>query len=820
MKEEDSFLEEKQNNVNDENQSRNSSFTEIDENGFDEADAINGRNYTVVDDNYFEDNKDQKIEAFMVNYNAINLEDANKPVNPDGIIPVNNDFMMAPLAHLNNISDNLGEYKERVEELFNRAGAIYALANKGTKDKKPVIIYLPNRDKFSRCTVDPDFIKQWAELYADFDALMDELTEKYPKNTPTGDLLDIILRDKQIMTNPKFNEYQALDPTYEPFVRSNFNTIPVNSFKTDKVDDKGNAIYEADDKKYKELSEKFPFIEMAQERVGFMQNRMIQHEAMRQSNTFTPKAYLEFVDAYKKHLLKQADYVNKIKKISPDDELIKDNYVFAENSNNGVKHGFVMNWQGERYGDPVKNQVRAQFDILDRGWPVDDVPLIQGLDGVIKGLDNIIESELNNDITAQVQNQAKKLKAELVNPIRLAKYSYIASPEVRDDILKGLKEPIGKYVEFMKPFLNGVEDSIAKIYDAAVNRGAKSFEIGSNPVTIMKDADGDELIGAFEYDDITANIDYMVNDLKAVELSYKGSNEFKAMKEALLDLKKYSDRMMTQGVADEENLSYNQKHLNRLKDLRTEIEKTLNATDAYLDHKKRDFIKDETRRDSAKKQKREQPRIRMSLKMRDKLLMMVDRINDYDMHINPKMKGIYDVENSVEAAKDRAWNKISDINKKYEDDKDMKMTSGEYRKNLLKMIYHYQETTSYNFKVNKNETNEEYAERISKVGTKELTNEDLKKEFNNASLIREAVEKEVKKYEEYKNDRSKEHYARIGMDKIGDFYKNVVKDAVKNMGDVSYKDINPTAKRHAKTSAYKNSLVSKPKAPENKGLKK
>ncbi|MBQ4233201.1 MAG: hypothetical protein II699_07960 [Lachnospiraceae bacterium] len=757
----------------------------------------NERKFTEVDMGFEDgDARENKINDILIKYNAI-----GEDIKPEEIRPLNVNIVSSTINQLNAVNDNYPEFADRIEELFLKAGAMFAAAS---SDKANTKSKLPADGTMTVTTRKLETIKEWAELLVDVDILIDDISEKYPVDTPSGALLDVIKKNMRVMTDPDFVDNMALDPRYEPYIRTNFLTIPVNKFKTDKVNEKNEPVFEKNDKKYEELSKKMPFIKMAEERVNFMQKKFIPFHMYRRSVNYGKKDYINYVIDYKKHLEEQSRYVDELRKISPDDELIKDNYVFVTNT---VNTGFVENWQTTRYGDIIKKDNKAQYDMLDRGWPVDDIGLLTDLKGYVDKAEDYANSQ---DATAQEKKIAREIMDSLREQLELVKVTYVPSPEVREELLKGFKAPIDKYVELSKSLSKFETITIGKRLDDAINREVKDFEIGNNPMTINKVGDYEEPV-AFSSGDIRDNIDIMYRDLKAVELSYKGSNQFKEMKEHLKALKDYAHRLMDQPMTDEEGLTPNQVRMKRLSELRGRISLVIDATDQYLEHKKRDFERDADRRDSAKKQKHEQPRIKMSLKLRDKLMMMSDRIDEYERYLNPDNQYIKDVEKHIGEARDRAWDKIYAISDAIAKDTKNEMTEGNYRRNISKMIVYYVQSTD-NYYERHNDTDAAYKERIEAVGG-ELTDKQIKSMMSGS--MRDAIDKEVEKYMAYKNGKSAD-YQKVSYNSIANLYKSVIK------GEVQARKAAETVsdKRHKATAGYKENLVSKKKPEQAAGPKK
>ena len=765
---------------------------------------LNKSNFTEVDRDFGENDRDSVVQTILVKYNAD--DDAKE------VIPLNHDVAFLPFVQIQAVADNYPEFKERIEELYGKALNYSAVA---VTLKDNIKEMSPNNIKLTSSTKNPDVIKEWAGLHADLELLLNEIAEEYPASseTPSAILLDTIRKSQQILLDPNYRKYQALDPNFEKYIRSNFLTIPYNSFKTDGVDNEGNPVFEMDDERYKALSEKLPFVDMAVERIEFMQKKMIQFQFIKERNSYGQKDYMNYVDDYKNHLLKQAEYADAIKKLTVDDKDIKDNRVFHKE----VNTLFGMNWKESRFGNPLKEDVVQQFAILDRGWSVEDIPVIIGLQDSYQKAKDIVEND-NAEITKEMKKEASKLLAVLEDPMERVSKAYIASPEARLDILKELKQPMEKYAEIVKPIRSGVVDPIVNLLDSAIKRNVKPFEVGRVPATIKEVKDEADSMGAFDYDDISTNIDYMVEDLKAVELRYKGSNQFKNMKEYLLDLQKYSDHLMKNGAADENELTPTEYRCNRMLELRIKLENVLQANEAYLEHKKRDFTRDNTRRDSEGKQKTEQPRIRMSLKMRDTLLMMIDRVNQYEQHVYPEKKYVAEAETHMEEARDRLWNRIQEVSKKIDDDKNNTMSEGDYRLSLARMMYYYHRTSSSYLKKRDNESDIDYKNRLEGTGAKEVSPEHVKNDLKSITPFVKVINAEVDKYVKYKNGQSDEPYKKVNMETIKNLYKQAVKDVKVNAVKEAEQKKSVDSRR-AQSSTYRDELVAKPKN-KNKGAKK
>jgi hypothetical protein len=73
-------------------------------------------------------------------------------------------------------------------------------------------------------------------------------------------------------------------------------------------------------------------------------------------------------------------------------------------------------------------------------------------------------------------------------------------------------------------------------------------------------------------------------------------------------------------------------HLRFIKGYYNKLAEIKDLTEAYLDYKGTQFVKETTRRDSEDKKKREQPRIKMALNLHNKLTFMTDRLEEIMKH--------------------------------------------------------------------------------------------------------------------------------------------------------------------------------------------
>ena len=538
-------------------------------------------------------------------------------------------------------------------------------------------------------------------------------------------LVNILRTTRDVIVGYKLDDINRLDPEFLNTITSTMATFPYNMFLQE------DGTFKPDDEKYEALMAKFPFIDQIEDRLDFMTKVYLPYITSKNAGNLTPASVAEFNKKYTDFQERQLGYFRKLSSLSQEDiNEISKLKAFNENVNKSLE-----NWTGVRFGKAVIRNANRAINLVDRGWPAEDINFFSDLLKMASELKGIKEDV---NATPQDKQQAEQILKDMQDSYIKMKTGYVTSPEMRDEILDNLAKPIQDYVSW-----KGQDSTITVSYIEAANRKCPLEELGRQ----LKVVDTKYIFNQEELSvkapagmnskQIKDNVDIMVKDLKAVEITL-GSGAFKDMKNALLDLQRFVNRDMMR-IAPREGQTVEQAYYQKMQELKRKINATKNATNAYFDKKQNDFNHDANRRDSARKQGVEQSRIKMALNLYDKLILMENRLAVYEF----EMKNYHfieeqpvvnenapeDVQNfqrtELPALKKNARDRLLDLALNAEKEASGALNRQEYEKAVAKMlIYNLQRKSGY-FNKSENESLEDYRRRIETLGTRELTNEEI-----------------------------------------------------------------------------------------------
>ncbi|MCR4715744.1 MAG: hypothetical protein K5656_01055 [Lachnospiraceae bacterium] len=681
-----------------------------------------------------------------------------------------------------------------------------------------------------------DFLLELDKKYTEIE---NRLKKSNKENTVAYRVIKLIHNHTKLVRDNNFALASSINPLYSSWFEASFVNFPGNKWI---VEENGQKKTIVDDKRLEEMLKSIPFLDQIEAKQKFFMEKTMPYAAKRATRPLERNEVVEYRKEYMLHLQEQDKYANDILRVKGSGEnintYIKENDTFAKNPS----QSFVDNWQGERFCKSTKTNCEKHLKYLDHGWPVEDFEFLNSYDE--------FQSTLTLSISASV-NDATKLKqlTALVDEITEAKKYidsvYIVSPEQRLAVIDKLNAPLKKYMAIEYP--NGAvnkEPMFSRIITKAANAKFEAQEIGQGPLRIIPShGDYDREFGGFDKDTVKANVDIMVKDLNSVELFYKGSNEFKRMKESLLELKEYVDNQYdsaTYANSNDERVKY---------DLMTKLVKVQDATTKYLDYKGVQFEQDKTRRDSAKKQKREQPRIKMALGLRDKLVFMMNNVEEIAIQDSIKepaiSKGEEKVERLIDDAITRCKDKIKKEGKlvkdlyanirdfKLPEDKeqqkkaldDYKKSVKEYKEHFLKMAIYYRDSLYSYLEPHPNESFDEFQARITKVGAVEYTRDDIGKvsrEYVGMATVYNNLKKEINDMEEAKKNGMIADSSILSIDVENNFKKledicNDLRVETNRKRKVMVNSYNEHVNgkkpmRYKATKEYKDKLISKPVA--------
>ena len=687
-------------------------------------------------------------------------------------------------------SDESASIREQME----KATILNAmLPNNGQGHSRLLMEGGTKNDKFF-CNSEADK-RQLVECMVDSAEFYRELEQKYDPKSPRGRFAKLLRRNQEFqMRNDHTDLMQTnFGQSYFTSYNATMMTFPSPLYEKGK-DENGKPVFEKDEKRYEEMLGRIPFLDQLEEQQEFFFDQYLPYAQKKEQGTLSAEDVKNFEGQYKEHLEKQEAYFNKIRSIPHTDKDIAENRTFIKND---IKTGFGINWQNERFGNLIMKDVEASREIMGRGWSAEDIALFQNMQMMESRLQALagVDAKSSANCTPEEREKAKKLLEGMAKPYERMKNAYVTSVDERNKLLNGMEETVKGYSELvighqqknLKKNDFYMPEPMQKCLTDAKNKKVEEFEIGREPEQLNK---------GFSLKEIGTNIKYLVEDLKAVEMTFGGSKEFKEMKESLLDLQRSAETNLKRGIEEPQVL----------KTLQDKMARTMQDTKKYLDHKEKQFEEDVNRRDSASKQKREQPRIRMALNMMDKLQFLSERTKAAEQVLNPEQ--VYmrkDLPKVKEAQKAKLQEKIGAEDGPLKEAKD----KSEYLKHVCKVMAYYERTKDSFYKRmtgNMEESFESFQKRVESAGDREFSGKELKEIGQRNGLINKILNEE--------NARWKENGGLSAEQRLSaeDIKKRVDAEIKKEAERIHEKNEQAKQKQSEKqTARYRKSLVSKPR---------
>lgn len=740
----------------------------------------------------------EKFDKYSARVDDV-LKQHKSPFNLQGVYGI--------VQFLKGAGENYPEHAEKMDELADEIVMKYAMMAGSSKQRE-----MQNgiaSDKTNDFITDPADKRELASLIIRTCDMMDDMKAECVPGSIEHRVLEYYSKEMDFMKSDDYKIALEGDSDYEAVMRSTFLTFPSPNFATGEMGQDGKPEFKPDLPRYEAFMKRIPFLDQAEERQNFAINKIVPYEKKRTEGTLSDEDVQNFRTDYIEHLNQQEAYFNTIRSVSSKDKDITDNRTFVKNT---VETGLVMNWQKNRFGDIIMNSVALEKNYLSKGWPVSDLTFLKDMERISDTLSSIKGG--NAEYTPEEKQKYEKIYHAMQKPLDRLKNSYVSSADDRKKLLEGIGGPLKEFVKLdhehrkkknYSPSRIIKEDSIHTLFDAAMSRQVTELEVGKGGAVIDIHHDMAQPHG-FDLDTIRKNVDYMMEDLKAVDPKWmKSSPAFAELKESLTQLQAFASIPESAYMLGE-GTPY-QKQQNMLNQFKSRMENVRKATETYLEYKGAQFDRDATRRDSKSKQKREQPRIRMALELHQKLSFMEDSIADimernrandpeklFETRKVPKMR---------EKAQLKINERLAVEEKKLSDPSTSK---GEYLRSLCTSLALYQQSKPSFYKRMGAEKFEDYKSRIENAGQTEFSDKEIKK-FQNVNGIGEKLRAESANF-------GKEGHKRLGVEDIKKLYDAAFVSAVKEKTAAQdAAEIRKAAENRRRENAaeYKNKLVSKPK---------
>ena len=724
--------------------------------------------------------KEREFNQKVNNY----IEQAGKPFNISAVLS----FVQGVDDLAKNYSD-FGERTQSLTEKITQMQKTYAM-NQSSFTRKN----LPAGTTFEY-TNNPDIIKILAETYVTANDLLEDFKKYNDKNRgPYSDvnsvIIDIIESHDALVSSDDYEDILKIDPTYNYSYKAAFTTFPYNSFK------QKNGKFEPDNKAYVEMMNFIPFLKVIKDRQTYFREHYIDTQMARKGGKLSDNNIRDYKKYFVRNLERTRENYNKLRAVDSK----KDPYITSlQPFEHEPGFNFGENWQKGRHGAYVMRDVNRQLSAVDRGWPVEDTGLILEMYRVELSLRNIAEG--GGNANAQQQRRAKEILERISEPLNKVKNGIVTSVEMRDDIVDSLQTPINDYVELMEGFPINIgkaqvpygTPAIKDIYEAARLREVKPVEMEIKEHR-MDEVNLDYTPG-LSFDMIKENIDIMMKELNAVEMAIKGSDEFKEMKISLQQLQTYAHEQMGHL---QEGVDHNVAYANSLTELKERLLDTTQKTKKYLTHKQVQFDKDGNRREAGKRQKREQPRIHMSINQLDKLNFMVDMIDGYENKRGAKYDYMHgQLKHDVEAATNRMVEKLNGCAEVMQN---KNVSKNNYLLSLGRVLMYTKIEDTSTFKPQEDEKFEDFKARINGLGTRDISKAEIEAMMKKDPIFREIMQTEKDSFNNPK-------HRRLNVKDAHDLYNNKKARIEKEQG-LAKDERTIKEKNKDKVKSYKSSLIS------------
>ena len=474
----------------------------------------------------------------------------------------------------------------------------------------------------------------------------------------------------QFSRDKKMPEYVKMDPTYFMIANSVFLSFPYNSFATDKIGEDGKRVLETDEDKFEQLMEKYDFLKVLETAQKFYVEKTIPYANIKEPNLTEVNEYKQ---SYFDYLTKLEEHAKNIQNIDKDDELVKDNGVFAAHSIEFLD----TRWK-KPLGEKLEKMAATEKKYLKNGWAVGDLGVLHEIESAFES-DKVIMNDKTNPKAER--DKAKARYKGLESTVKKLSEMKVSSPEQRKKMLEEVK---AKYLEYDKGSV------IIKNLTTVLERPVSATELGIKSMKVIREEDPEKAniqVNSSDFIDAVKEIYKSIDDVDFFMWG-KSSGRFNEMLESLKTLNERAIAFDNDRISDVEDL-------NNLMGL---AEDAMQKIDLYLKRKDRQLKEDVNRKEDDKKQKREQPRIKAAVDAYDKL--------------NKAMK---DMENSV--VRNYKADAVKKINERLENEetirKNSKTSNGEYKCSVLRSIDLVQRADDSYYHRMKNESFSEFAKRIS-----------------------------------------------------------------------------------------------------------
>lgn len=608
-----------------------------------------------------------------------------------------------------------------------------------------------------------DFEKTLDKNDPDYAAKVSEFKKKNDfSRQPNMRVLDIISNHKDLFDSPYFESvYEKFSPEFQMIEAAMLN-FPGNAFYAGK-DDSDNPIYKPDNKRYEKMLERVPFLDVVEDNQNFLINHVIPYEKAKRKGTITREQISDFEKAYKEHIDNQNKYFKKLGKIKADDPDVSQLRVFYKDFN----QKYTKNWMGPRLAETAMKTSEQKLSIMDRGWPLEDCAFITQLIKVESDLQSALS---NNKYSEEKKKEAREVLKELAPTMKVLKNSYVVNPEMRDDILERLENPINRFIkwDYTNPRKTVPTDvyvghPITDLYKEALVRKVYASEMGKGSLRIIEEKKGvmdtahagkDNILietiklpTAISDELLIDNVNSMVDDLHSVELIRRGSGEFKEMKIELESLQNYAGNLFKERIDLLGDIQ--KRYLESLVEFKNRAIAAQSKVQKYLEHKEVDFNESRTRRDSRGKQGTEQSRIKMAINNYDKLSFIIDKIQEYEDSLNPvKQFEKNELPEIVEKTKNKLKDKIDAEEAKIKN-KEKPQSKNEFVLSVCRIAMSYMIRNNHNrFVLNGSETPEHFRKRMEEIQNKDYSVNELNAMSKNDKVLKNIITKYGKKYDD------------------------------------------------------------------------
>ena len=635
------------------------------------------------------------------------------------------------------------EYDKKINDLYGNIQTVnYLMAEKTGKKVGEIKMGLDpheiNRTQKYYCG--PDSKKIVAGLLVDLEDLIKEIktvySDKKKSNYSPAKLehLSIIEKLVKFAQTDDYEKMSESTPLFSEKNTASYTTMPTSSY-LDK-NKSGKDSFTEDTARYEEMMKKYPFFKQIKDANTFIIDKYAPYNNKMERGELTDEEAKSFKKQYRNFLNGQKKSFAKIKEIKQDNaEVIECRTIHTAT----VKTGLVDNWQNRRLGDVVYKEVDRERELLDRGWAVGDLPFLLQLDKLKKRIEDVvykgvIRKEKTSDFSEQNAKDADKIMKKYEKVFNKLNNSFVRNPEERKNLLLSLQEPVRMMNEWAKSNVNhklftnektfeSRDTILLTEYNKAVTRKVTKGELGSKVTKGMSTAEA-----------LTRDVNQLVEELKNVEISRfrKPSTQFGELKEELLELQDFAKRNLKNINGDKTDITdIKGEHYWKFIKFAQKAREVMEKADNYLLYKAGQIEQDPGRVTDAKKQSKEQPRIRTALHIFDKLKDITENIDKY-VYKNPHA---FDQQDNIDKAIAKAElrlhetdKKIAAVNKK-----------SDYQRVIMETLIDYQLASPEYYVRLSGESLTSYKNRVNEAVTMDyskLNARQVKKKLDSISMIK------------------------------------------------------------------------------------